>query len=93
MKDIPKPPHLTVRGGVWFGCGDQQMHIGIETNFRPALKAHSALHIRDCEALRQQLARAGVDVVDDEPLPGALRFYVFDPFGNRLEILQRFSQD
>lgn len=93
MKEIPKPSHLAVRGGVWFCCGDQQIHIGIEANFRPALKAHPALHIRDCNALRQQLTQAGVEVVDDEPLPGALRFYVFDPFGNRLEILQRLSQD
>lgn len=30
---------------------------------------------------------AGLSIVHDQPLPGFIRFYVFDPFGNRIELL------
>jgi len=31
----------------------------------------------------------GIVSVDDEPLMGFHRFYLSDPFGNRLELLER----
>ena len=43
MRELPKPPLLAQRGGVWFASGDVQIHIGIEQDFRPARKAHPAL--------------------------------------------------
>ena len=54
-----------------------------------AIKAHPALLVDDLEGLRGRLARSGVAVVEDEPLPGFSRFYVSDPFGNRLEFLEQ----
>lgn len=37
----------------------------------------------------ERLRRAGYAIVDDEPLEGYLRVYVSDPFGNRLELMER----
>jgi hypothetical protein len=37
--------------------------------------------------LAERLVVAGVDVLWDDALPGARRFYVEDPWGNRLELL------
>jgi hypothetical protein len=38
--------------------------------------------------LRKTLETAGRHVVEDEPLEGYHRFYVHDPFGNRIEMMQ-----
>ncbi|NMP23152.1 glyoxalase [Sulfobacillus harzensis] len=86
--EIPKPAHLAKRGGCWFQCGTQQVHIGVEANFNPARKAHPAFHVKNLRALRTHLEELGLDLHEDEPLPGALRFYLDDPFGNRMEFLE-----
>lgn len=87
MQECPKPAHLAVRGGVWFVSGTARLHLGVEAEFRPARKAHPALLVRDLVAMRERCEAAGFPPVDDAPLPGYARFYVFDPFGNRLELL------
>ena len=92
LAEIEKPPLLAARGGVWFACGSQQLHVGVATEFAAARKAHPALRVVDrgaLEALASQLSAAGVEVVWPEPeeIPGATRFYVSDPWGNRLELI------
>ena len=88
IPEQPKPPHLAARGGCWFESPTVKLHLGVEADFRPARKAHPALLVRDLPALVAQLAAAGVELVDDEPLPGYDRVYAYDPFGNRLELLE-----
>lgn len=87
MVELPKPPMLAQRGGVWFACGGQMLHLGVEDAFTPQRKAHPALLVRDLAALRARLTVAGYEVFDDEALPGYERYYTADPFGNRLEFL------
>lgn len=89
LAEQPKPPHLAVRGGCWFEGGGVKIHLGVEADFRPARKAHPALLVRDLPGLVRVLAGAGVEVVDDEPLDGYDRVYAADPFGNRLELMER----
>jgi catechol 2,3-dioxygenase-like lactoylglutathione lyase family enzyme len=88
MKEIEKPPVLRVRGGCWFECGSQQLHIGVERNFQPAKKAHPAFAVSSLDELREALTERGVNVVDDHDLPGSRRFYAEDPWGNRLEFVE-----
>ncbi|MCI3948774.1 MAG: glyoxalase [Acidimicrobiales bacterium] len=88
IPEKPKPPHLAARGGCWFAADGVELHLGVEDGFRPARKAHPALLVDDLAALVRRLGEAGVDVVEDEPLPGYDRVYVADPFGNRLELLE-----
>ena len=88
LKEIEKPEPLRSRGGVWFECGAQQLHLGVEDPFSPARKAHPALLISNVTALEALAERLG-DVRWDADLPGYRRFYVFDPFGNRVELLSR----
>lgn len=88
IPQVPKPPHLAVRGGCWFERGDLKVHLGVDANFRPATKAHPAFLVDDLSSLVEALAAAGYRVVDDEPLEGYDRAYVDDPFGNRIELLQ-----
>jgi catechol 2,3-dioxygenase-like lactoylglutathione lyase family enzyme len=82
-----KPPHLAARGGCWFEGTDVKIHLGVDPDFRPALKAHPALVVSNLRALVAALSAAGFGVIDDEPLEGYDRVYTVDPFGNRLELL------
>lgn len=89
MVEIEKPGPLRARGGCWFQCGQHQLHIGVDKGFRPAKKAHPAFAVEKLEALRENLLRHNYRIIDDENLPGARRFYTEDPWGNRLEFLER----
>ncbi len=85
---VVKPPHLARRGGSWFERGDLKVHLGVEQDFRAATKAHPAFIVDDLRALAAAIGAAGYTVVDDEPLDGYDRVYVYDPFGNRIELMQ-----
>jgi catechol 2,3-dioxygenase-like lactoylglutathione lyase family enzyme len=90
LEELPKPAALAVRGGLWFQCGAQQIHIGVEKDFRPAKKAHPALRLRDAaaiEALKARLQGAGVVTRDDREIEASARFFAEDPWGNRLEFV------
>ena len=91
IPQVPKPPHLAARGGCWFEDGALKVHLGVEAEFRPAKKAHPAFLVEDVPALADALAAAGHEVVDDDPLEGYDRVYVHDPFGNRIELMQRLD--
>src|SRR5581483_10160479 len=87
MQEIAKPAMLATRGGVWFSSGEVQLHIGIEEDFRPARKAHPALRCRDYDGLLLSLRCAGVVVNEADDIPGIRRAHIFDPFGNRIELV------
>lgn len=91
IPEKPKPAHLVKRGGVWFQSGALKVHLGVEADFRPTQKAHPAFEVEDLEKLLAACREHGYRVVEDEPLEGRERAYVYDPFGNRIELLQ--SQD
>jgi catechol 2,3-dioxygenase-like lactoylglutathione lyase family enzyme len=88
LAEKPKPPLLAFRGGCWFDGPGLRLHLGVDVDFRPARKAHPALLVRGLAALRQRLQAAGYTTRDDEPLEGYERFYVDDPFGNRIELME-----
>ena len=83
-----KPANLAVRGGVWFRGGTLRLHLGVEQEFRAARKAHPAILVRGLTELAEKCRAAGFPPVTDEPLAGYDRVYVFDPFGNRIELLE-----
>lgn len=87
ISQVAKPDHLARRGGCWFESGDVRIHLGVEDDFRPARKAHVALLVDDIDLARDLLGGSGIAVTMDQPLPGFDRFYVDDPFGNRIEVL------
>jgi catechol 2,3-dioxygenase-like lactoylglutathione lyase family enzyme len=88
MQEIQKPESLRARGGCWFRCGGQQVHTGVEPDFRPANKAHPAFVVNDLDELRQAFGARGVKVTDDTSFPASRRFFAEDPWGNRLEFLE-----
>ena len=89
LEEFPKPPELAGRGGRWFRSGPVEVHLGVEERFAPATKAHPALLVDDLAALEERLRAAGIDAAADVELEGHRRVYVHDPFGNRLELIER----
>jgi catechol 2,3-dioxygenase-like lactoylglutathione lyase family enzyme len=88
LPEIPKPSTLAGRGGVWFACGAQQLHCGVEDPVAPS-RRHPALRTDDLDTLRARLEAAGRPIRTDADLPGYRRFYTEDPFGNRLECIEK----
>lgn len=88
--EILKPETLRKRGGVWFQCGAHQVHIGVQQDFVPAAKAHPAFHVQNLKELRDHLLRHNIPITEDTARAdeGVERFYVNDPFGNRLEFME-----
>ena len=89
MVELTKPPVLAARGGLWVRADDLELHLGTESDFRPARKAHPGIRVADVDALAERLIRAGIEVAWDDGFPGHRRLYAFDVVRNRLEFLQR----
>jgi catechol 2,3-dioxygenase-like lactoylglutathione lyase family enzyme len=88
LAEVSKPEALRGRGGAWFECGGQQLHVGIAEPFAPAGKAHPALSVAagDLDRLAARLVDAGCAVRWDDAIPGTRRFFTADPWGNRIEL-------
>ena len=91
IPEVPKPPELAKRGGVWFESGLVKVHLGIDPDFHPARKAHPGLLVRDLKTLVRKFRESGIAVYEAEALPGYNHVYTADPFGNRLELMERVS--
>lgn len=89
LPELEKPAQLRGRGGVWFSLSGAQLHVGVAERFVAADKAHAALRVSATrlDLLAEGLAEAGARVLWDHELQGVRRFFTFDPWGNRLELL------
>lgn len=90
MTEIPKPLALAGRGGAWFQAGEAIIHVGVEADFRAARKAHPALLVDDLATFLERCGQAGVEIDASQPaLDGYKRAHIYDPFGNRIELMER----
>src|SRR5664280_2869826 len=71
LAEVAKPPGLRERGGVWFACGEQELHVGVAESFVPAEKAHPALCVSQdaIDPLAERLAQQGFKVDWDRAIP------------------------
>ena len=88
--EVPKPPDLAKRGGAWFEAHPVKLHLGVELDFHPARKAHPAFLVDDLDVMiaRVEQAHCQTDTTQP-PLDGYKRAHVFDPFGNRIELMEK----
>jgi len=88
--EIPKPAELAKRSGAWFQSENVQVHIGVEADFHPARKAHPAFIVDDLDSLIAKVQDAEYETdTSQPPLDGYKRAHVFDPFGNRIELMEK----
>jgi catechol 2,3-dioxygenase-like lactoylglutathione lyase family enzyme len=90
LREIAKPEVLQKRGGFWVELGAVQIHVGTEDGVeRKKTKAHLGFEVDDLAAARALIEQLGLEISEGEPLPGLERFEFRDPFGNRMEFVQR----
>ena len=90
LTEIAKPEALEGRGGFWLELDGFQIHVGVENGVdRAATKAHLAYLVEHLDQWRKRLASRGIDVIEGVQIPHFRRFEFRDPFGNRVEFLER----
>ncbi len=92
LQEVEKPDSLKGRGGFWINVGDRDVHIGTEDGFdRLTTKAHIAYEVKDIGFWRNRLSEEDIKIIEAVSIPGFDRFEFRDPFGNRVEIIQRID--
>ena len=86
--EVPKPAALQARGGLWFQAGPVQIHLGSEIEMRPSIKAHPALRVTALDGWIARLAATGFRWQVADEIPGGRRGHTWDPFGNRIELIE-----
>ena len=89
--EIEKPPQMAERKSIWFVAGAVNLHLGIEPDFTPAKRAHPAFVVAELDEILAACDRAGVITKPDTSFNNFRRFHIFDPFGNRLELMERLG--
>lgn len=87
MTEVQKPPVLAARGGMWVRADHLEIHLGVEKDYRPQLKAHPGILVADLQGLAERVREFGYEPEWDSNFPGMRRFYLQDVNGNRLEFL------
>jgi catechol 2,3-dioxygenase-like lactoylglutathione lyase family enzyme len=92
LRQVPKPA-ASRQSGAWYQIGPTQLHLSVEDEDRGPLSArHICFAVADLVAAEKNFRDAGVEIIPDaRPVPGTQRFYVRDPGGNQLEIVQQVS--
>ena len=72
----------------WYDCGAAQLHLAVEAGYQAHPRPHPAILVANLDALAGVLSAHGVAVRWDDHYPGLRRFYMRDPFGNRLEFAE-----
>jgi len=73
---------------VWYDLGDQHLHLLLKEQADTISARHFALRVKDAAAAREYFQAHGVETQETTEIPGADRFFIHDPDGNRIEIIQ-----
>lgn len=87
LKEIAKPRTFDFVV-VWFDLGNQHLHLLRKDRPDTIGPRHFALRVADAAAARAWFQSHGVPTQETTLIPGADRFFVADPDGNRIEIIQ-----
>ncbi|MFL5244986.1 MAG: VOC family protein [Gemmataceae bacterium] len=87
LKEIPRPRTFDFVV-VWFDLGNQHLHLLLKDMPDTISPRHFALRVSDVAAARTHFHDHGVSIQETTPIPGADRFFIQDPDGNRIEIIQ-----
>ncbi len=90
LKQIPKPAGPRQNIGAWYELGSVQLHLSVEKATNAASDRHVCYVVADIAVAERHLRDAGTEIIPDpRPVAGTKRFYVRDPGGNLIEIVQR----
>jgi catechol 2,3-dioxygenase-like lactoylglutathione lyase family enzyme len=89
FEEIEKPDSLKPNGGLWYKVGDIELHIGTEDMTGNKSKRHPAFEVTSLQEVRDYLEENEIKTYDEKKIPNVERFSFYDPFGNRIEFLER----
>jgi catechol 2,3-dioxygenase-like lactoylglutathione lyase family enzyme len=87
LKEVERPANF-VTPVAWFEVGDEHVHLIPSLHPDTQSPRHFALHVEDARAAREHLRSQGVAVEETVPIPGADRFFIRDPDGNQIELIE-----
>ena len=87
LKEVPRPRTFDFVV-VWYDLGNQQLHLLLKDKADTISPRHFALRVADAGAARAYLSERDIPFQEATPIPGADRFFIADPDGNRIEVIQ-----
>jgi catechol 2,3-dioxygenase-like lactoylglutathione lyase family enzyme len=88
LTEVAKPAAMSGRNSIWFVAGPVNLHLGVEPDFHPAKRAHPALVVDGLDDIVAACERVGLPTKPDTSFNNFRRVHIFDPFGNRLELME-----
>lgn len=73
---------------VWYDLGGQYLHLLQKPHPDTPSPRHFCLHVEDVAAAREHFRALGIPTAETTKIAAADRFFVSDPDGNRIELLQ-----
>jgi catechol 2,3-dioxygenase-like lactoylglutathione lyase family enzyme len=86
LEEIRRPESLSDRAGIWFSAPPGHVHLSADSDLGLHPRRHFALSVDDLAAMRNRLRERGARFEEATAIPGWHRCYVFDPFGNKIEL-------
>jgi catechol 2,3-dioxygenase-like lactoylglutathione lyase family enzyme len=88
LVEIPKPKTFDFVA-LWFNLTDgQTLHLLQKPHPDTRSPRHFALRVPDARAAREYFRAHKVEIQETGPIPHCDRFFVHDPDGNRIELIQ-----
>src|SRR5262245_19030435 len=87
LREINKPKTFDFVA-LWFDLGDQHVHLLLKEEPDAISPRHFALRVKDAAAARRYFTEQDIATQETNLIYGADRFFINDPDGNRIEIIQ-----
>jgi catechol 2,3-dioxygenase-like lactoylglutathione lyase family enzyme len=86
LEELRRPETLSDRHGIWYSAPPGHVHLSADQDLGLHPRRHFALRVDDLDGMRNRLRERGARFEEATPIPGWRRCYVFDPFGNKIEL-------
>lgn len=87
LREIPPPREFDFIA-IWYDLGGTYLHLLLKDQPDTISARHFCLHVTDAKAAREFVRSKGIRVDETVRIRTADRFFIRDPDGNRIEILQ-----
>lgn len=87
LREIPAPREFDFVA-IWYDLGGTYLHLLLKEQPDTISPRHFCLHVSDIKAARALVASRGLRLDETVRIHAADRFFIRDPDGNRIEILQ-----
>lgn len=87
LREIPAPKEFDFVA-IWYDLGGTYLHLLLKPQPDTISPRHFCLHVTDAAAAREHFRALGLAIDETTKIAAADRFFLRDPDGNRIEVLQ-----